>query len=152
MTTDKLREAFEAYHRAEGTPGIFLHRDHKGDYVELAESWKDWQACAAHLQPEIDALQKQVGSYKNLADAIDATKQGLRERAANALLTAEIDRLRKDAERYRWLRLQHWHDSTLAVVLNPRESIKLGYTSPSKTHLDELIDEALKGSGPERTA
>jgi len=118
MNTDKLREAFESYHRAEGTPGIFLHRDHKGDYVELAESWKDWQACAAHLQPEIDALQKQVGSYKNLADAIDATKQGLRERAANALLTAEIDELRKGMHEKKF---PIWNGEQEAVKRNQQE-------------------------------
>lgn len=46
----------------------------------------------------------------------------------------------QDAMRYRWLRAQHWNDSPLAVVANPKQAIKLGHDCPSDERLDELID------------
>lgn len=62
----------------------------------------------------------------------------------------EIARLRADAERYRWLRAQHWESSSLGVVRDPKESVKLGYDVPSGDRLDMAIDEAMKqGAGEE---
>ena len=49
----------------------------------------------------------------------------------------------KDAERYRWLREQHWSTDTIAVVLNPKQAVKLGYVCPSDSLLDETIDAAI---------
>ncbi len=54
---------------------------------------------------------------------------------------AELEAMRKDAERYRWLRAQHWSTSRLAVVCDPRSSIKLGYFAPSEALLDHEIDK-----------
>jgi len=50
----------------------------------------------------------------------------------------------KDAERYRWLRLQSWFCSPLAVVTKPIEAIKLGYDCPSHGRLDALIDDSMR--------
>lgn len=55
----------------------------------------------------------------------------------------EIEALRKDAARYRWLRAQQWNSSPLAVVCNPKAAIKLGHDSPSLLRLDEAIDAAM---------
>ena len=49
----------------------------------------------------------------------------------------------KDAERYRWLREQHWSTDAIAVVLNPKQAVKLGYVCPSDSLLDETIDAAI---------
>ena len=49
----------------------------------------------------------------------------------------------EDAERYRWLREQHWSTDTIAVVLNPKQAVKLGYVCPSDSLLDETIDAAI---------
>ena len=54
--------------------------------------------------------------------------------------SAEAEALRQDAERYRWLRAQHWSDSPLAVVADPRNAVKPGRDCPSSARLDELID------------
>ncbi len=54
---------------------------------------------------------------------------------------AEIAAMRKDAERYRWLRAQHWSTSHLAVVCDPGDSIKLGCFAPSESLLDYEIDK-----------
>lgn len=57
-----------------------------------------------------------------------------------AELERELEAVRKDAERYRWLRLQDWYDSPVAVVANPKEAIKLGHDAPSREQLDALVD------------
>ena len=53
-----------------------------------------------------------------------------------------------DTARYRWLRQQNWFDGKLAVVVNPKESVKLGQDCPSFFRLDELIDAELKLAQP----
>lgn len=51
--------------------------------------------------------------------------------------------LRKDAERYRWLRAQHWNKSPLCVVCDPKDAVKYGYTCPSGEYLDFAVDDAM---------
>ena len=53
---------------------------------------------------------------------------------------AEIAALRKNAERYGWLRAQHWNDGLMCVVEDPKKAVKLG---PSLDRLDEQIDAAM---------
>lgn len=48
----------------------------------------------------------------------------------------------QNAERYQWLREQHWHNSNMCVVINPKAQVKLGTQCPSLDRLDILIDEA----------
>lgn len=59
-------------------------------------------------------------------------------------LREEIDQLRDDAARYRWLRAQHWTDNTIAAVRCPKDAMKLGHDAPSGERLDALIDEAMR--------
>ncbi|MBD1590231.1 ead/Ea22-like family protein [Pseudomonas typographi] len=58
-------------------------------------------------------------------------------------LKAENEPLRKDAERYRWFRNQHWDGSAICAVVDPKQSTKLGAYCPSEKLLDEAIDAAL---------
>jgi hypothetical protein len=51
--------------------------------------------------------------------------------------------LRKDAERYRWLRAQHWNTGQLCVVAEPKDAVKLGHCCPSGEHLDIAVDDAM---------
>jgi hypothetical protein len=53
------------------------------------------------------------------------------------------DRDSVDAARYRWLRAQHWSESKVAVVTNPKESVKLGRDCPAEKRLDRIIDDAM---------
>lgn len=48
-----------------------------------------------------------------------------------------------DAERYRWLRSQHWSESVACVVTNPKQSVKLGALCPSQELLDNFIDTSM---------
>ena len=54
----------------------------------------------------------------------------------------------KDAERYRWLRERSWWDtpSTVCVVADPKNAIKLGSFCPSSDLLDAAIDAAMGGA------
>jgi len=50
---------------------------------------------------------------------------------------------KRDAQRYRWLRNQHWSDNVVGIVRHPGEVLKLGTVCYSDASLDRLIDEAL---------
>lgn len=63
-------------------------------------------------------------------------------------LRSEVERLRKNADRYEWLRAQHWSDADVAVVCQPKKSIRLGFDCPSLQRLDDLIDSAMQRSQP----
>ena len=56
----------------------------------------------------------------------------------------EIEQLRVDAERYRWLRKQHWAESDIAVVVSPKKHTRLGAILPSLELLDKTIDHMMK--------
>jgi hypothetical protein len=58
-----------------------------------------------------------------------------------SITAAELEA--KDAERYRWLRMQTWYQSGIAVVSNPKEAVKIGYDCPSYARLDDIIDAAI---------
>lgn len=53
----------------------------------------------------------------------------------------EFEELRRDAERYRWLRRQHWIDAKVAVITEPRRNVLLGSYLPHGLLLDEVIDK-----------
>ena len=57
-----------------------------------------------------------------------------------AQLRADV--LQADAERYRWLREQHWSTSAMAVITNPIDNARLGTFCPSEKLLDDAIDAA----------
>ena len=57
-------------------------------------------------------------------------------------LTAELAAARVDAERYRWLRSQHWDSSRIVCVVDPKSAVKLGHNCPSEARLDAAIDAA----------
>lgn len=53
------------------------------------------------------------------------------------------DDVARNAERYRWLREQHWHSSELCCVSKPKSNVRLGGFCPSGDLLDEAIDAAM---------
>lgn len=58
--------------------------------------------------------------------------------AETTRLRAEVEALRKDAERYRWLRIQDSEDFEFAVVKNPHFDVYA-----SAVELDSAIDAAI---------
>ncbi len=69
-----------------------------------------------------------------------------------AALRAKCERLRKDAERYQWLRSRHWSDSEVCCVADPRDAVRLGYSCPSLELLDDIIDAAMTDPKPAEPA
>lgn len=67
----------------------------------------------------------------------------LRDTLADSVMSQPQVDDKCDAERYRWLRSQHWSESPLCVVAQPREAVKLGRFCPSMEHLDAAVDEAM---------
>jgi hypothetical protein len=63
-------------------------------------------------------------------------------------LRAEAEALKKDAERYRWLRMADWWNSPLCVIRDPKQQAKPGTDCPSRDRLDEAIDAAQQGAQP----
>lgn len=53
----------------------------------------------------------------------------------------------RDAQRYRWLRKQHWNEGVLCVVAQPKNALKLGFDCPSLDRLDGFIDSAIAAQG-----
>lgn len=97
------------------------------------------------LQVQLDILLEQTKRAEhnlphiNLIDARFSFLALIRELSAQA---AEVDAMRADAERYRWLRQQHWYEAALCVVVNPKNAVKLGHDCPSLERLDAAIDAA----------
>lgn len=61
----------------------------------------------------------------------------------SGLSNKEETELIRDALRYRWLREQHWSESEVAVILDPKVNVKLGTDCPSGERLDNMIDAKL---------
>lgn len=59
-------------------------------------------------------------------------------------LQSECDEFARDAERYRWLRAQHWDSSAICCVVDPKLCTKLGSYCPSLELLDQAVDAGLK--------
>ena len=75
---------------------------------------------------------------------VDATEYD-KLRAHDAAVTAEREKMREDAERYRWLRNQNWTQRGLFVVsAGQRDVVRLGTNCPSLELLDDAIDAARK--------
>ena len=49
-----------------------------------------------------------------------------------------------DAQRYRWLREQHWSNSDICCVNKPKQNVRLGGICPSGDLLDAAIDAAMR--------
>lgn len=67
---------------------------------------------------------------------------------ARAALLKAVEEMAADAARYRWLRHEHWSNNIMAVVLKPKDAVKLGYECPSGGMLNVRIDEAMKKETP----
>lgn len=111
-----------------------LHEENKQLNVALDE----WMEKTHWVQDTAQVLER--GMHR--ADVLSARVEAL---------DAENKALRADAERYRWLREQNWHDSDLCVVRRPRQAIKLGYDCPSVERLDEFCDAAIAAQAAAKT-
>jgi hypothetical protein len=89
----------------------------------------------------MDSLLGEVSVPSEHAVGSDPAKNGY---VPLYLHPAEADR--RDAERYRWLRMQDWNSSPLCVLRDPKRVLTkghgLGADCPSRDRLDAAIDAA----------
>ena len=100
-----------------------------------------WKSHCSDLQAQIDGLKTGFEAYEQVNAGLKAEVARSTER--EILQLAEIESLRKDAERYRWLRIADWWRSPVCVLRNPKEQAKLGSDCPSGDRLDAAIDAAM---------
>lgn len=127
MSTETQRAEFEVWFRREHPDWVGqLDRTYAADGGYMHEArrlWRAWQAAQASQAAELAALKADIAEYVHIAS----------ERAT------EIEALRKDAERYRWLRRGDNDDLVL------RKLPEIGYTYlPRNSTLDALIDAAMQ--------
>ena len=96
----------------------------------------------------IERFRAENAGLKTGYEAYEQVHAGLKAEVARStereiLQLAEIESLRKDAERYRWLRIADWWRSPVCVLRNPKEQAKLGSDCPSGDRLDAAIDAAM---------
>ncbi|MFK3815108.1 hypothetical protein ACI2KG_00610 [Pseudomonas sp. NPDC089407] len=93
------------------------------------------------LLAEIERLDRESQNLSSQLGECDRERRAFR--GDRDQLKAENEALRRDARRYRFLRNQHWPVAELAVVCNPKVSVKLGYDCPSGDRLDQQVDGAM---------
>ena len=93
-------------------------------------------------------LKAMIGQVLRIENHVNGvvTVTRLREFEVPPVLSLADQQLHADAERYRWLRKQHWSDSQLAVVSSPKENVRLGTYCPSEGLLDAAIDEIMESN------
>ena len=159
--SDKMRERFEAWVLSE-YPNQHMGKfaDDKYHSTTIQHCWLAWQASravASHpagdaaLDPVALALMQDLASHKRMLLAAVCDLGAIGE-----ALGAEMDddgselegiaaELRKDAERYRWLR------DGASVILNKEvgftaeSGAKIYSTIPSQRELDSAIDASMGG-------
>ena len=94
-----------------------------------------------------------ISAYRHTANAYGVFKTELStvtEANLSALVAEQVAlavaEYKKDAERYRWLRMCNWHESSICVVTHPKNSVRLGHVCPSEDRLDKAIDDAISST------
>lgn len=101
------------------------------------EIWGIMHGSGYQMMLLCQKLERELAEIQNaFENAVTAREQAEEELAA----------CRVDAGRYRELRKMNWHDSLMCVVVNPRETVRLGADCPSAERLDTELDAAIKGS------
>ncbi len=81
------------------------------------------------MNQRIDMLAKAGVTMRSLEDANDCIAQ----------LVAEVEKHRKNSDRYEWLRKQNNDDWQFSVIMNPHFDVY-----PTSESLDIAIDKAMK--------
>ena len=108
----------------------------------MTDSEKMREVWEAHDKARNKAWREDPGTF----DTLDAFKAGAAWQAAKSVPDAELERLRKDAERYRWLRSPNVGPATVYNVCMERIEGGLS-TLKSDSLLDEAIDAAIAAEG-----
>jgi len=112
----------------------------------LVQDRKDALAERDQLKAANDRQRLDIEAWRltvNAERTNSAAYRGELNRLKGPDFTEELAALRKDAERYRWLRLADWWRSPICVIRNPKEQAKLGTDCPTGERLDDAIDAAI---------
>lgn len=109
------------------------------------DTWRiAWDAAMANQEPVAwRVICDRVMLFDDYKEAATYCAEGEFPEPLFAAPVVQPDDIR-DAMRYRWLRAQHWGDSNLCVVKDPKDAVKLGRYCPSGGWLDAAIDDAMK--------
>ena len=131
----------------------YLNADRENLRMFVSKGMRDGALDALQivkLRAEVERMRRMPITDEQFA-ALNALRvAGEAQNKAIDMLKAEIESLRADADRYRWLREQHWHDGTMCVVVAPKQSVKLGADCPSGERLDALIYTARAAQGEQK--
>jgi len=119
--------------------------DDDRELLERAARAAGYEVDIAALRAAFAAAQALVGEHEKLIELL--RRQVERIQSDRDSLRAEVERLRVDAGRYRWLRARHWSDAEVCCVADPKDAVKLGHSCPSLEILDDLIDAAMREEG-----
>lgn len=142
MRSDTTQELIDLLRAEVDEQRIMGEPINAGAVLAAADALQAASEREAKLREEVDAARFTISSL----EAELQINAGKLFRAEAALATAREDALEdaRDARRYRWLRQQRWHCSALAVVSEPKQSVKLGVYCPSDEQLDGIIDASLR--------
>lgn len=127
-------------------------------WEDAGRPWPIWNSCMYEMHSAanpaavlelIAEIERQAAQFKEWQASHHANYCAVADERDQ--LKAENDALRKDAERYRWFRNQHWDSSAICAVVDPKQSTTLGAYCPSGKLLDDAIDAGLamsKGEQP----
>ena len=117
-----------------GEPVAWLNFNKQGDVTRAMKCRDSWCKTPVYLKPTTSITEAELKDLR-------MCKIAAREEARRVdELTAELERLRKDAERWRKLRAMDWFDSPFCVVRDPKGRISPGSDCPPGTRLDSFID------------
>jgi hypothetical protein len=139
------RQKFELAHHGE-----FRGEDWGNTMSDMCDELESLRQQAILRDLEIVRLREALEGIYLSDDQVGA--EDAREALSTPIDLSALDRhdeeivgpWKRDAERYRWLRRQHWNEADLCVVMHPGKAVKLGYDCPSLDRLDAAID-ATKG-------
>lgn len=122
---------------------------------QLAADNESLRGSCKAMGVDMGKLTRERNSFRRGAEKLEAENEALRTQAQDAiagqmhlinerdLLMLDVEELRKDAERYRWIRTADWWRSPMCAISNPKEQAKLGSDCPSGDRLDAQIDAAM---------
>lgn len=109
-------------------------------------SFAEWLKSKSISYPNLGVNRPAGNAWGVSAELAELRRQWEKETEGDCVVKEHDEAIRVDAARYRWLRSQKWNDGKICVVVDPKDSVKLGRDCPCLDRLDRMIDEAMEQS------